>query len=255
MSSSKEMATKAPNALSTEVQGWGSDVTVGNDLLISKLLIMQGTSVLVSDGRATVGDFRDSITGDKLGSVLEPVEVIPLHVQKMWDILQEDDDGQFQWERSEPIIENPMAAGYNDNLPWDDKENGVKIKRVRRLNFFVLLPSHVESGTAIPYVLSFKSTSLKEGQKMLNQMYVKNIMAKLTPASYTFKIGGVKKENDKGKWYLPTVALGRQSTKEEVAAALEWYKRVSSKSSNIKVDESDVTKGDKASQMDLPGDY
>jgi len=67
-------------------------------------------------------------------------------------------------------------------------------------------------------------------------------------------VGGLKKENDKGKWYVPTVALGRKSTNEEVAAALQWYKQVTSKSASIKIDESDVA-GEAPAQMDLPGDF
>ena len=67
----------------------------------------------------------------------------------MWDILTEQDDGQFKWTKSEPIVENPMAPGYNDNLPWSDVLDGKPIKRVRRLNFFVLIPREVQDGVSI----------------------------------------------------------------------------------------------------------
>ena len=242
MSSNKEVVTKQTQAVSTEVTTWGSDVSVGSDLLIPKLLLMQGMSDAVNEGNAQVGDWIDSINSNKFGDIKTPVEVIPFHVTKHFDIEVEQDDGKFKWQRTEPIVENPMAAGYNDNLPWTDREDGKNIKRIRRLNFFVLIPKEVEAGTSIPYVVSFKSTSLKEGQKMLNQMYVRNLRQKLTPASYKFKLAVGKAENDKGKWFVPQVLLGEQSTQSEVAEALSWYKTVSSKGSSVKVDESDVTK-------------
>ena len=83
--------------------------------------------------------------------------------------------------RSEPLIEDPTKEGYNDNLPWNDKENGIEIKRVRRMNFYVMLPKQIDAGTAVPYVLSFKSTSYREGKKLFTQMYMRNRKANLPP--------------------------------------------------------------------------
>ncbi len=239
---SKEVATKQDQSVSTEVASWGSDVNVGTDLLIPKLLLMQGMSEAVNDGKANVGEWRDSVNLTKFGSLSEPCEVVPFHVTKHWDIEVEQDDGKFKWERTDAIVESPMAPGYNDNLPWSDKEDGKNIKRIRRLNFFVLMPSEIAAGTSIPYVLSFKSTALKEGQKMLNQMYVRNLRAKLTPASYKFKLSVGKAENERGKWFTAVVELGERSSDVEIAEALSWYKTVSAKGAAIKVDESDVTK-------------
>ncbi len=242
MGSSKnanEVAVKATSELSTEVQSWGQEVNVGQDLLIPKLLLMQGMSDAVTEGKAGVGEWVDSINLTKFGSMQSPVEVIPFHVQKMWDILTETEDGQFEWTRSEPIIESPLATGYNDNLPWNDKIDGKNIKRVRRLNFFVLIPSEVAEGISIPYVVSFKSTTLKEGQKILNQMYVRNQRAKLSPAAYKFKLAVGRAENDKGKWFVPVVELGSRATDDEVKDAFNWYKTITNSSTKVVVDESD----------------
>lgn len=240
--SSKQVATKAAQELSTEVQAWGSEVNVGTDLIIPKLLLMQGMSDAVSEGKAGVGEWRDSVNLNKFGGLNDSFEVIPFHVTKHWDIEVEQEDGKFKWARTEPIIENPAAPGYNDQLPWQDKEEGKNIKRIRRLNFYVLIPSEVKEGTSIPYVVSFKSTSLKEGQKMLNQMYVRNLRAKLTPASYKFKLAVTKEENDKGKWFVPVVELGGLSNVTEIQEAHSWFKTVTAKASTVKVDDSDITK-------------
>jgi hypothetical protein len=255
-SNNKELATQdgKSNLPSTEVQAWGQEVNVGSDLLIPKLWLMQGMSEAVNEGKAQVGDWVDSLNFQKFGSLKEPVEVIPFHVVKMWDILTEQEDGQFKWTKSEPIIESPLAVGYNDNLPWNDVLDGKPIKRVRRLNFFVLIPKEVEAGVSIPYVVSFKSTTLKEGQKMLNQMYVRNQRAKLPPAGYKFKLAVGKAENEKGKWFVPQVELGARATQEEVSDAFSWYKMITGGSKKVVVDESDV-QGSEETQVNDTGEY
>lgn len=238
---SKEVATKAEAQLPATdlVSEWGGDVHLGQDIVLAKILPMQPVSELVADGKATMGEFRDSLSGAKLGSIAEPIEVIPFHVEKFWDVMEEDDDGNFKWARSEPLIENPAAPGYNDNLPWADKVNGVDIKRVRRMNFYVMLPSEVAAGTSVPYIFSFKSTSYREGKKLFTQMYLRNKRANLPPPGFLFKIGGVKQKNDKGTWIIPTIELSRQATPAEISECLNWYKLI--KKGAVKVDDSDLT--------------
>ena len=167
----KELEVK-PTALplsTVSAADWGPDEYVGgSDIVIAKILPMQPSSVLVTDGKAVMGEFRDSVTGVKMGSIVEPIEVIPFHIEKFWDILVKDGD-QFEWDHSEALIENPALAGYNDNLPWTDTVDGQEIKRVRRMNFYVLLPSEVVTGASVPYILSFKTTSFREGRRSLHR--------------------------------------------------------------------------------------
>lgn len=240
MQSSKSLSKVdgTTNAVSTNVVSeWGDDVFVGaSDIIIPKILPMQGLSQLVADGKAMMGEFRDSLSGEKLGSIAEPIPVIPFHVEKVWDILEEDGD-QFKWVRSEPLIEDPTKQGYNDNLPWTDKEDGIEIKRVRRMNFYVMLPSQIDAGTAVPYVLSFKSTSYREGKKLFTQMYMRNRKANLPPPGYTFILSGLKQKNDKGTFIVPTLELGPLTPAHQVSECLFWYKLI--KKGGVKVDESE----------------
>lgn len=236
---STEVAVRTAAQLpSTEVAAWGDDVHLGQDIVLAKILPMQGLSQLVTDGKAAMGEFRDSLSGAKLGSIAEPLEVLPFHVEKFWDVMEEDDEGDFKWARSEPLIENPAQEGYNDNLPWSDTENGVPVKRVRRMNFYVMLPSEIAAGTSVPYIFSFKSTSYREGKKLFTQMYMRNRKAKLPPPAFLFKIGGVKQKNDKGVFIVPTIELSRRSTDAEVAECFNWYQLI--KKGAVKVDDSDL---------------
>jgi hypothetical protein len=247
---SKELEVKKNNAVSTEVADlseWGTENVIGSDLLLAKILPMQGMSKLVMDGKAVVGEFRDSLSGEKLGSIAEPFAIIPFHVEKQWDILEPNEAGDFKWVRTIPLIENPTSPGYNDNLTWMDKETRedgkvVQVKRVRRMNFYVLIAKHIEEGSAIPYVLSFKSTSYKEGKKLLNQMYLRNRKINLPPPGFNIILGGRKDKNEDGTWIVPEYELGPKSTPEQLNEALYWFKLI--KKGGVKVDESDVQSGD-----------
>ena len=250
---SKEVAVKAsttPVVMTEEMAGWGKEVNLGNDIVLAKILPMQPSSTLVGDGKAQIGEYRDSISGNKIGSIADPFEVIPFHVEKFWDIMEED-GGNFKWARTEPLIEDPAKPGYNDNLPWSDTLNGVAIKRIRRMNFYVMLPSEIAEGTSVPYIFSFKSTSYREGKKVFTQMYLRNQRASLPPPGYLFKVSGVKQKNDKGTFIVPTVELSRKATAAEVNECFNWYKLV--KKGATKVDDSDLESVD-ASEVMAGGD-
>lgn len=257
MQSSKSLSKvgETTKAVGTDVvSDWGNDVYLGvNDIIIPKILPMQGLSQLVADGKAMMGEFRDSLSGERLGSITEPIAVVPFHVDKVWDILEESGD-QFKWVRSEPLIEDPTKPGYNDNLPWNDKVDGLDIKRVRRMNFYVMLPKQIDEGSAVPYVLSFKSTSYREGKKLFTQMYMRNRKANLPPPGYTFVLSGVKQKNDKGTFVVPTLELGPLTPASQVTECLNWYKLI--KKGSVKVDASEEETIDVSGVADAgTGDY
>lgn len=239
----KEVVTKseAPSALAltdNELNDWGGDSMSSKDVLIPKILVMQGLSDLVTEGKATMGEFRDSLTGELLGSITSPLKIIPFHVEKMWDFYLMSDEDKFEWDRSEPLVENPALPGYNDNLEWDGEEGGKKLKRVRRMNFFCIIPSQVEKGNALPYTISFKSTSYREGRKLFSQMFVRNRMAKLPPCAYNIDLAGMREKNDHGTFIVPQYSLGEKITNEEYALCKQWFALI--KAGGYKVDDSDV---------------
>lgn len=231
--------TSAPVIYSQEqlVNDWGVPTGPSQDMVVPKILPMQPTSVYVTEGKAIMGEFRDSINGNLIGSIDKPFEIIPFYLEKQWDV-QTMQEGQFKYDHSLPLIENPMDANYNDNLKWEEEVQGQLLRRIRRMNFYCLIPSEVTGGGAMPYVLSFKSTSLKEGKKLYTQMYVRNLKAQLPPAAYLFTIGGVRQKNEKGSFIVPNVSLGRRATNEELTECLSWLKLI--KKGTVKVDNSDL---------------
>lgn len=233
---SNEVATKQGTAISTEVASWGNEVNVGKDLLISKVLTMQAMSDMVQEELAKIGEFRDSLTKELLGDITKPIEFVPFHVKKLWDILISKDGSDFEWEKTVPLIEDPTHPEYNDNWEWLVDNGNVKVKRVRRLDFFCLIANQIGKG-ALPVIISFRSTSYRAGQVLLNQMYVRNKMVKKSPAGTVMKLGGTKEQNDKGKFIVTSAMPLRDATVEEQNEAFYWYKLI--QSSNVVVDESD----------------
>lgn len=230
----KEVLVKQAQAVTTaNLADWGEKEVSANDLIVPQILVMQGLSQFVTDGDALIGEFRNSLTKELMGKYdSSPVEVIPFHCQEVFSIQAQESDGSFKYHSTEPIVKSPMKAGYNDNAPWDDKMliDGVMtpIKRIRRYNFFVLLPKELEElgAGAQPYFISFKSTGVKEGKKLFNMMYVRNRGAGLAPAAFQFKISGRKEKNDKGTFIIPTVEQSVKTDPLYLQQALYWFKKL-----------------------------
>ncbi len=234
----QEVQVQGTKALSTDqLNEWGAPVVSAQDIVIPKILAMQGLSVAVTEGRAQMGEFRDSINNSLVGSMDKPFECIPFYVDKAWDIMEEQADGSFKWKETVPVVENPMDMNYNDNWKWETEKNGLKQKNIRRFNFYVLLPQEVADGASVPYIFSFKSTSLKEGKKLFTQMYMRNIRAGQPPAAYHILIGGKREKNAKGVYIVPTYSLGAQTSPAEIKECLSWIAMI--RSGKVKVDDSD----------------
>ena len=236
-----EVATVAPTAVSTEVKApdlneWGVPEISAKDTIIAKIFPMQMMSKKVADGQAVFGEFRDSVTNEKLGDFANPVEFIPISVTKVWIESTLENGKDWKYQKSYGI------TAENDNLPYGEVIAGVRTKRVRTYNALVLLAS--EALVGIPRIISFRVSSMRAGQKLLTQMYVANRQAKLSPAAKAMKLVGSKQKNDKGTFVVLDVEVSRNATGEEQAKALEWFKLMSSQPQNFKVDEQEENLSD-----------
>lgn len=203
-----------------------------SDILIPKILLMQPTSVFVTDGEAVLGDFRNSVTKEKIGTVNEPFEFIPFHFTKTWDIVSVDDTSKY-------IRKEEFKIG-GENLPWEFVEEGKNLKRIKRLDFFGFTPKALERGDILPNILSFRSTGYREGTKILTQFKL-NISKKKLPWSNIWTIKGEKKKNENNQSYcVPKIDIAGDTPEETLKVCLDWYKNIKSMASRIKVDDSDV---------------
>lgn len=199
------------------------------DLLISKILLMQGMSKLVGAEKASSGDMIDSISNAKLGNKESPIEVIPFHMMKTWVIFEEF-NSKLEYKEVVPFNET------NADWKWDAVINGVKVRRDKSLNYYVLLPHEIKEGMFMPYVVSFRRTSYQAGQKLETwrtkfRMFNKPIFSK------TFKLLAVKESNDKGTFNRFDVEVMRDTMPEEIKAVNQWRELV--KAPHARVDDSE----------------
>lgn len=230
---------KETKDLAAASQGWGQDTNVtSQDIVIPKILPLQYMSEKVKNNEGKYGEFRDTLNNQLFGDLETPFEVVPIAMEKKWiefDVVTSK-SGQRKREFKQviPIQDNPTLDTYNDELPLVEDT----LERDRIMDFYVLIPSEIEEGGAMPYVLSFRRTSLKAGKKLATQMFVKNRMANKPPASTVMLVSGTNRQNDDGEFVVQDVKVARPVTDEELKAAYEWFQMI--KSGKTKVDESDV---------------
>lgn len=133
-----------------------------SDILIPKILLMQGPSKLVAQGEAAQGDMINSVTNLKVGDKKNPISFAPLMSYKTMMIMK-DKGGMFVYDRIENW--NPIKHA---NAPWEFKEENVLKRNYPMLNFYVMLKSDLEKGSGFPCLIGFRSTSYKAGQKLIN---------------------------------------------------------------------------------------
>lgn len=209
---------------SSDVDAWGSQELSSNDINIPRLLVMQGMSEMVTDGKAKFGDIMDNLEEKCVGGFDKPVEIIPFKLERVWRVQSAEGKGELI--KTVPVVSNPESPEYNDDMPFEgvNEETGEAVKNYRAFRFYVLLASDVEEGSVLPYMIEFKSTSLKAGKKLATTMFKKNPAAKLIPAAKVFELSVSKQSNDQGTYAVFDVKATRMSTDEEINHAFTWFK-------------------------------
>lgn len=230
---SKAVAVKGQNSpVTINPADWGAPTITSKDIVIPKIFAMQAMSKLVVDGKAKFGEFIDSLSGLVLGDTKNPIEFIPFYMEKVF-VVMEEKNKKFEFKTQIPI------AADNENEEFEQESpEGVAQKWYRTLNFYCLFPKEIANGSAIPYLISFRSASARAGQALATVMFMKNLKAGKTPASVTMALTGEKKTNDKGTFIVLGTKEVRPSTDAEVIECFEWVKTI--KGGGVKVDHSDL---------------
>lgn len=211
---------------------WGAEKSSAADLIIPKILIMQGQSKFVTDEKiqARQGELRDSLQGKLLAKPGEPIRFIPFYLYNTW-IDFEKRNGKFEFVG---MYERNTA---NEDLEWEFTKDGKEMKRTKAINAYVLLEKEL-GGVFLPYVLSFSSTSFKIGKKFVTLVEMLK-QFDLAPAHKVFELSTHKASNDKGTWFAPDVEQVADTSDEHLAIAYNWYLRVVK--GGVKVDTSDMS--------------
>ena len=138
-------------------------------------------------------------------------------------------------------------TSVNANFPIKEyqKGDGTTWRHDRCLNFFVLIPGKALDG-GLPYLLSFRRTSYRSGQKLATHFLLcrgANGGKGVPPAATTFKLLGKKVTNSDNQTYYVTDSEKVGPTDPAlIELAYQWFKTL--KTSAVKVDNSDLSEGE-----------
>lgn len=262
---SNALATQQGGALATSNPNPTAQQILSTDILIPKLLLMQGQSEFVKERKARDGDFVRSTTVETLGGPEQGISFIPLKMTTEWR--EEERVGQkFEFRRTIP------RTPANEHNPWSFWRNAqgmdfdkpgqlgaTEWRRVKVLNCFALLPTDIdafdaemakaaESGempdltkTVLPLVISFRSTSFNAGKQVATffaqveemRQHVPNVK----PYAYTLPLGCKLDKNDQGSFYIFQVGQPKKLDPKYLAQAERWFNTLNSMK-EVRIDES-----------------
>jgi len=227
----KELVKKEEN-LPTELMNMEFDFSSveSTDLKIPRILLMQAMSELVNEkGEAKAGDLVNSVTSAIIGSVREkdykPVKVIPLQMLKTWIVQERVDANTLKYISTIPVTPE------NSDLEWEFvDEQGRKCKRTKCVSFYVYMESDLGNETALPYMITFRNTSIKGSAAIAShfaECKVAQLGGKLMPPfSRVFEIGGKSEKNDKGTFFVMTSKPTTAVPTQHYGQLFSWYKAI-----------------------------
>lgn len=217
MAKGKEIEVKksAEVAVAQYDQGdWGADNAENRDMLMPRLALMHATSKLVQADKATAGEMINTATGKVIAAKGELLEIIPVKLlPKTWVVSVDK-----KYARTE-------LAKPGEDREWEEETSEGTVKNERCLNFYVLLRKELEGGEAMPYMLSFKGTSFKAGQKLVNHFKLSQGLKK-APARTAWKLGSENRSNDTNTWKVWSIEEGDFTSAEEIGEAYQWLLRL-----------------------------
>lgn len=225
----KEVVKKQTNLPSTFALDTTTDMDFDpSDILLAKILLMQGTSQLVADGRASQGDIVNSLTGTKLGDKAKGITFVPLTYYKTMTV-QRHDPSLNKWVFDHVEDWTPLHA----TKPWEETINGVKYSNQATLNFYVMTEDDLKSGIpALPALISFRSTSYKVGQKLYT-LFLQASQLKRAPCSMVVNLTCGIKKNNKGAFYNFDIARSGDTPSEYEAQIAPWLGVLKSKKMKV----------------------
>lgn len=225
----KELTVAATTEVPTIIEDmneWGDVSVTSKDMVIDKALLMQGTSGLVSDGEAKVGDVM--LGGVKVADYEKKFKLLPFLCKKEY-VVSVKKDGQWKFDHTEEI-KGEFTRAYEENKFGNDYKNEAQY------SFYCL----TEDG-GMPIVISFKGKSIRTGKGLFTQMYVQNKVQRppRIPAHNWILVGAKKEKNDKGPYAVWTLALDSISTGEQRNDCITWIRSINTNGVKVQEDLSD----------------
>lgn len=203
-----------------------------NDVLMPVMRLMQPGSSLVASEKAKPGEWRGTLSENLLAPKADSVEVICFGFHKTWVVYRKPPGGKREFVKVEPYT-------VRTRREREETIDGVLYQNFETINYVVVPVGEALSGTMIPYLVRLNSSAYMAGKKM-ESYRLKLELAKKPHCFSTFKVGSVFKETEKGKYYVPTIEWGRDTSAEELTAIRPWLELA--KAGRAKADDQDLAR-------------
>lgn len=200
-------------ALQKEYNKHSYEVT-HKDLMIPKLLLMQGQSKLVSSGEFKLFDLVNNVNMEVVADLAKGVDVLPFFCKKVWTI-SKFENGKYNFCRTEDVNHTNLSKQYEETI------DGHKYKNEYTFMFYVLTDIN-----DLPAVLSFRGQSESEGKKLYTAMFVVNKQLGMLPCGKWMTINPDKKSNAKGTFAVLKSKPSRLATSDEKSVAVRWLSSI-----------------------------
>lgn len=278
MKKENQVAKAETTAVATSAPPQAPSGILPSDVIIPRLLLMQGTSDFVKDRIKTpsgatiqLGDMVKSTTKEVLGNPEQPLEFIPLaEPAPTWiNECKPVGGNRYEFRGIEP------RTAKNDTLPWNyiaDKDKrevpagtpgALEWRRVKCLSLFALLPSDIKayaeemkkaeagempdlSKALTPILITFRSTGFNAGKEVVT--FFSQAQQFNQPAwKYKLQLGNFLDKNDQGTFYVFKVDRAKPApvAKEDLQHVQYWANIVAT--TTLRVDETD--EGSSASEQ------
>lgn len=230
----------------------GGEEILNQNIVVPRVLLMQGLSDLVTEGKAQMGDLVRSTNGEKLGGPDKPLEFIPITFTNTW-ILSELVGKKYEYRAQEPL------SAKNQDLPWEFEKNGTKWKRTKSLNLFALLVSDARAELAemekakqgempdpdkalLPVMISFRSTSFVAGKDVVTH-FAKARKFSLPGYVSVLRLKCAREKNDKGTYFVFEVENAGKTPQELMETCKYWQGTLASRNVQVHDEGKDAESG------------
>lgn len=248
-----------------------SDI-LSSDVVIPRLLLMQGMSDLVKTRKAQAGDIVRSVDAYKMGSPDATFEFIPLSTPIPSWIIERKLEGNNRFtyfSREKRTAKNEMAPWqYTADMDGNEGKGNIQYRRIKCLSLYVLLPQDIDafmvekkkaengempdlSKALTPLLVEFRSTGFRAG-KEITTYYTQASQFGTNPSYYKLKLGCAMESSDDNDYYVFTVDRAKPTpiTKEQKSYVDYWTGIVNA--GNVKVDDTSDTTENTVNSEEVP---
>lgn len=220
---------------------WGADNVDNKNMLLPRLALMAGTSALVGQDKAAIGDIVNTASGKILADKAGALEIIFVKQLPMTWVISVGG----KWDRTELVVPG-VEHEWEQVIGKDAKGKDIVEKHERCLNFYVLLKKEMAEGTAMPHLLSFKGSGFKAGQRLVNHFKLSQGIRQ-SPARVFFKLSSVVRSNDDNTWRVWNTEEAGATTPDEISQAYQWLLKLRERDDNQVTQYEQETEGTSAS--------